>query len=25
MKPKSKEDGSPNAIFLQDHLDNIFD
>ena len=25
MKPKSKEDGSPNAIFLQDHLDEIFD
>ena len=24
MKPKSKEDGSPNAIFLQDHLDNKF-
>ena len=24
MKPKSKEDGSPNAIFLQDYLDNIF-
>ena len=24
MKPKSKEDGSPNAIFLQDHLDGIF-
>ena len=24
MKPKSQEDGSPNAIFLQDHLDNIF-
>jgi phosphonoacetate hydrolase len=25
MKPKSQEDGSPNAIFLQDHLDNVFD
>ena len=25
MKPKSKEDGSPNAIFLQDHLDKVFD
>ena len=24
MKPKSKQDGSPNAIFLQDHLDGIF-
>ena len=24
MKPKSKEDGSPNAIFLQDYLNNIF-
>ena len=24
MKPKSKEDGSPNAIFLQDHLDDKF-
>ena len=24
MKPKSKVDGSPNAIFLQDHLDTIF-
>jgi len=24
MKPKSKADGSPNAIFLQDHLDNLF-
>ena len=24
MKPKSQNDGSPNAIFLQDHLDNIF-
>lgn len=24
MKPKSKEDGSPNAFFLQDHLDKIF-
>ena len=24
MKPKSKEDNSPNAIFLQDHLDYIF-
>ena len=24
MKPKSKEDGSPNAIFLQDHLDKLF-
>ena len=24
MKPKSQEDGSPNAIFLQDHLDNVF-
>ena len=24
MKPKSKEDGSPNAVFLQDHLDDIF-
>ena len=25
MKPKSKQDGSPNAIFLQDYLDKIFD
>ena len=25
MKPKSKEDGSPNAIFLQDHLDKVFE
>ena len=24
MKPKSKIDGSPNAIFLQDHLDSSF-
>jgi phosphonoacetate hydrolase len=24
MKPKSQNDGSPNAIFLQDHLDAIF-
>ena len=24
MKPKSKEDGSPNAIFLQDYLDDKF-
>ena len=24
MKPKSKKDGSPNAIFLQDHLDATF-
>ena len=24
MKPKSKKDGSPNAIFLQDHLDTVF-
>ena len=24
MKPKSQEDGSPNAIFLQDHLDDVF-
>ncbi len=24
MKPKSKDDGSPNAIFLQDHLDDKF-
>ena len=24
MKAKSKQDGSPNAIFLQDHLDTIF-
>lgn len=24
MKPKSQKDGSPNAIFLQDHLDNVF-
>ena len=24
MKPKSKEDNSPNAIFLQDHLDSLF-
>jgi len=24
MKPKSREDGSPNAIFLQDHLDSLF-
>ena len=24
MKPKSQSDGSPNAIFLQDHLDAIF-
>ena len=24
MKPKSKEDGSPNAIFLQDHLNKLF-
>ena len=24
MKSKSKKDGSPNAIFLQDHLDGIF-
>ena len=24
MKPKSKADGSPNAIFLQDHLDKLF-
>ena len=24
MKAKSKEDGSPNAIFLQDYLDKIF-
>ena len=24
MKPKSKKDGSPNAIFLQDHLDAVF-
>jgi phosphonoacetate hydrolase len=25
MKPKSQEDGSPNAIFLQDHLDEFFE
>tara|TARA_B110000263_G_scaffold224586_1_gene215055 strand:+ start:431 stop:1675 length:1245 start_codon:yes stop_codon:yes gene_type:complete len=25
MKPKSQDDGSPNAVFLQDHLDEIFD
>ena len=25
MKPKSKEDGSPNAIFLQDYLDKKFE
>jgi len=25
MKPKSKEDGSPNAFYLQDHLDKLFD
>jgi len=25
MKSKSKEDGSPNAIFLQDYLDDVFD
>ena len=24
MKPKSKSDGSPNAVFLQDYLDKIF-
>ena len=24
MKPKSKKDGSPNAIFLQDKLDEVF-
>ena len=24
MKPKSQNDGSPNAIFLQDHLDAVF-
>ena len=24
MKPKSQKDGSPNAVFLQDHLDNAF-
>ena len=24
MKPKSKKDGSPNAIFLQDYLDSLF-
>ena len=24
MKPKFQEDGSPNAVFLQDHLDEIF-
>ena len=24
MKPKSKDDNSPNAIFLQDHLDSFF-
>ncbi len=24
MKPKSKADGSPNAVFLQDYLDKIF-
>tara|TARA_B100001175_G_scaffold313951_1_gene322413 strand:- start:513 stop:1760 length:1248 start_codon:yes stop_codon:yes gene_type:complete len=24
MKPKSKEDGSPNAVFLQDYLDEAF-
>ena len=24
MKPKSQDDGSPNAIFLQDHLDEKF-
>ena len=24
MKPKSKDDGTPNAIFLQDHLDQVF-
>jgi phosphonoacetate hydrolase len=24
MKPKSQQDGSPNAVFLQDHLDDIF-
>ena len=24
MKPKSQEDGTPNSIFLQDHLDNFF-
>ena len=24
MKPKSKGDGTPNAIFLQDHLDQVF-
>ena len=25
MKPKSNDDGSPRAIFLQDHLDKIFE
>ena len=25
MKPKSKDDGSPNAIFLQDYLDKKFE
>ena len=25
MKPKSQQDGSPNAIFLQDHLDEFFE
>ncbi len=24
MKPKSKKDGTPNAVFLQDYLDTIF-
>ena len=24
MKPKFQKDGSPNAVFLQDHLDDIF-
>ena len=24
MKPKSQKDGSPNAVFLQDYLDDIF-
>jgi phosphonoacetate hydrolase len=24
MKPKSQEDGSPNAVYLQDHLDAAF-
>ena len=24
MKPKSQKDGSPNAVFLQDYLDDVF-